>query len=239
MLEVPRREIARSAVLSKLGLSSLVSTSSVDISASPHAHVIEQLTPARFAIDGLAVETPAGVYHPTPHSSSELFLRNLKTMDQKRFPKVLEIGAGCGAISLYLAAHWDADVTATDISPLAIEAIRRSATLNGLNVRTIRSDMFEGVREKDFDLVIFNAPLIDKYPENEVERYRLCDPGGRIAESFLCGVGRVLKSTGLAIVSVCCNSAYAVFDRTDLKLEIIGFELSSSGFWWAIVGARR
>src|SRR5579863_10222757 len=170
MLELRTREAVRSAVLARLGLSSLVSTSKIDISASHHAHVAEQNIPARFVIDGLTLDVPAGVYHPTPNSSSELFLRNLKAMDRSNIGKVLEIGAGCGAISLSIAAHWNAKVVASDISPVAIETIEKNAAVNGLKIETINSDLFEKIKEKDFDLIIFNAPLIDKEPENNVER---------------------------------------------------------------------
>jgi HemK-related putative methylase len=238
MLEVRRREIVRASVLGKLGLSALVPTSTVNISASHHAHVVQQSIPARFVIDGLTIDAPAGVYHPTPNSSSELFLRNLKAMDKSKIGKVLEIGAGCGAISLYIAAHWNAKVVASDISPMAIETIEKNAAANGLKIETVNSDLFENIQEREFDLIIFNAPLIDKEPENNVERYSLCDPGGHITQSYLQGAGRFLKKGGMAIVSICSNSAYEVLDDVDLNLKVIGFELSYSGFWWGIVGAK-
>jgi HemK-related putative methylase len=239
MLEIRKREVARAAVLQRLGLAALVPPTPLNISASHDAHVVEQNVPGHFVIDGLKIEAPAGVYHPTPNSSSELFLRNLKAMDKTKVRRVLEIGAGCGAISLYLAAHWKADVTASDISPLAIETIRKNAATNGVAVKTVESDMFANIEENNFDLIIFNAPLIDKEPENNVERYSLCDPGGQITEAYLSQVGDFLKKDGLAIVSICSNSAYEVLENIDLKLRIVGFELSYSGFWWAIVGAQR
>ena len=239
MLEVRRKEIARSSVLGKLGLSPLVPTAPINISASHHAHVVEQSVSARFDIDGLTIEAPPDVYHPTPSSSSQLFLRNLKAMDKTKIHKVLEIGAGSGAISLYLAAHWNARVIASDISPVAIESVRKNAASNGLQIETIKSDLFEKIEEKDFDLIVFNAPLIDKEPENNVERYSLCDPGGRIMQAYLQGARRYLKKGGMAIVSICSNSAYEVLDDIDLRLKVIGFELSYSGFWWGIVGAER
>ena len=56
--------------------------------------------------DGLVVDVPAGVYHPLPDSSSEFFIRNIKAMNPNLIAKTLEIGAGCGIISLYMAANW-------------------------------------------------------------------------------------------------------------------------------------
>jgi len=238
MLELRTREAVRSAVLARLGLSSLVSTSKIDISASHHAHVAEQNIPARFVIDGLTLDVPAGVYHPTPNSSSELFLRNLKAMDQKKIKKTLEVGAGCGAISLYIAANWDSKVVASDISSVAVECVKKNAALNGLEIETIKSDLFEDIAEKDFDLIIFNTPLIDKRPENTIEKYSLCDPGGRILEAYLRQAEKHIRKTGLIIFSICSNTAYEVLGDINLKFRIVGFELSYSGFWWAIVGAE-
>jgi methylase of polypeptide subunit release factors len=239
MLEVRRKEIARASVLGELGLSPLVPTTPVDIAAAHNAHVVEQTVPAFFDIDGLKIEAPAGVYHPTANSSSQLFLRNLKAMDKNKNRKILEIGAGCGAISLYLAKYWRAEVVASDISADAIAAVEKNAAANGVKIRTIQSDLFEGIDEGDFDLIIFNAPLIDKAPENNVERYSLCDPGGHITRAYLQQAGRFLKRSGMAIVSISSNSAYEALDDVDLRLKVVGFELSYSGFWWAIVGAEH
>src|SRR5271170_6823170 len=232
------KENARRSVLERLGISSFVTTAALDISAVHSLHVEQQRTPARFIIDGLTIDAPAGVYHPTPNSSSELFLRNLKAMNSKKIRKTLEIGAGCGAISLYVAANWDSKVVASDISKIAVESIRKNAALNGLTIETIQSDLFENIRESDFDLIIFNAPLIDKKPENNIEKYSLCDPGGRITESYLRQAKKHIRETGLIIVSISSNSAYEVLEDIPMTFKIVGFELSYSGFWWAVVGAE-
>ena len=139
---------------------------------------------------------------------------------------------------MFLAKHWGAEVVASDISPIAIDAIRKNAAANEVDLKVVQSDLFEEIDEKDFDLIIFNAPLIDKAPENNVERYSLCDPGGQITRAYLQDAGAFLKRTGMAIVSISSNSAYEALDDIELRMKIVGFELSYSGFWWAIVGAE-
>ncbi|MGA2045513.1 MAG: class I SAM-dependent methyltransferase [Roseiarcus sp.] len=236
--EFKPREAARGAVLRRLGVSPLVSTAMIDISQFHHAHVERQNVPARFDIDGLTIDAPAGIYHPTLDSSSEFFIRTMKAMDPARFPKVLEVGAGCGAISLYVAARWNSEVVASDISLEAIETVSRNAALNGLAVRTIVSDLFEAIDQRDFDLIVFNTPLIDQEPEAAVEKYSLCDPDGRIVGAFLRQAGAYIRKSGLIIFSLCSNSAYEVLDGIALDFRIVAFELGYTGFWRAIVGAR-
>jgi HemK-related putative methylase len=237
-MEFNRKEIARGAVLRKLGLASLVSTSKIDISEFHHAHVERQTIPARYMIDGLTIDAPSGIYHPTPDSSSELFIRNLKAMNGEGISKTLEIGAGCGAISLYIASKWRCRVVASDISSEAVESVKHNADLNGLKIDIIQSDLFKNIEERDFDLIIFNTPLIDQEPESSIERYSLCDPEGRIVGAFLREARNHVKKSGLIIFSLCSNSAYEVMDDLTLRFRIVALELGASGFWRAIVGAQ-
>lgn len=229
---------ARASVLRKLGLASLVNTSTFDIAAAHEALVRRQAVPERIETDGLIVDVPAGVYHPLPDSSSEFFIRNIKAMDRKAIHKTLEIGAGCGIISLYIAANWTSRTVATDISPVAVRATRDNAELNKLRLTAFESDLFERIDEKNFDLIVFNTPMIDKNPENDIEKYSLCDPHGEITGAYLHQARHHVSRQGLIIFSICNNSAYEVMDGIDLDYSIVGFELGYSGFWRAIVGAR-
>ena len=237
-MEFNKKEIARGAVLRKLGLASLVSTSKIDISEFHHAHVERQTIPARYTIDGLTIDAPSGIYHPTPDSSSELFIRNLKAMNNKEISKTLEIGAGCGAISLFIASKWGCRVVASDISSEAVELVNHNAALNNLKIDVIKSDLFKNIEERHFDLIIFNTPLIDQEPESSIERYSLCDPEGRIVGAFLREARHYIKKSGLIIFSLCSNSAYEVMDDLTLRFRIVALELGASGFWRAIVGAE-
>ncbi len=237
-MNVDYRVRARQSVLRKLGLAQLVNSSVFDIAAAHNALVQRQSVPERILTDGLVVDVPAGVYHPLPDSSSEFFIRNIKAMDFGRIKKTLEIGAGCGIISLFIAANWKSRVVAADISPVAVKATLDNADLNGLALTAFQSDLFEAIEEKDFDLIVFNTPMIDKTPENDIERLSLCDPHGLITESYLRQARDHVSQDGLIIFSICNNSAYEVMDAIDLDYSIVGFELGFSGFWRAIVGAR-
>jgi methylase of polypeptide subunit release factors len=213
----------RASVLRKLGISNLVTTAKFDIAAAHEALVRRQAVPERICADGLVVDVPAGVYHPLPNLIG----------------KTLEIGAGCGIISLFMAANWTSRTVATDISPIAVEATIANAKLNNVTLTAFQSDLFEKIDEKDFDLIVFNTPMVDKNPENDIERFSLCDPHGRITEAYLRQARRHVSKDGLIIFPICNNSAYEVMDGIDLDYQIVGFELAYSGFWRAIVGARN
>ncbi len=228
----------RHSVLKKLGLSNLVNTAPFDIEAAHQALVQRQAVPERIETDGLVIDVPAGVYHPLPDSSSEFFIRNIRAMEPRQLDKTCEIGCGSGIISLFIAKNYSSHVVATDISPVAVQATLDNAALNDVALTAFESDLFENIRERDFGLIVFNTPMIDKNPENDIEKYSLCDPNGRITETYLRQASRHVAKDGLIIFSICNNSAYEVLETVDLDYSIVGLELAYSGFWRAIVGAR-
>ena len=160
-------------------------------------------------------------------------------MNKFSIPRTLEIGAGCGAISLFVAARYRSEVVATDITSEAIDAIVKNSERNNTSVRVVKSDLFDNVVDRDFDLIVFNVPLIDKEPDDDVERANLCDPGGRILRRFLLKAGGFLSKDGLILFSLCSNTAYEVLEGIDLSFRIVGLELVGDGFWRAIVGAEQ
>lgn len=225
-------------MLERLGLDRLVSAEYLDIDAGHRAHADLQRSAATFAIDGLTIEAPGGVYHPTPESSSMLFIRNIQALVLPPRPRTLEIGTGCGAIALFVAHRFGGLVTATDISERTLTVASANASRNGLALRLTQSDLFQSVESRDFDLVVFNTPLIDKAPEDDLERESLCDPGGRVLRRYLDGVAHMLAPQGQALFGLCCNTAYQQLDDVDLDFRVAGLELIGGGFWRAIVSAR-
>lgn len=78
--------------------------------------------------------------------------------------RILELGAGCGVISLAIAAlHRPREIVAIDIQPELVAMIRNNAELNGIDsIRAIEADLR---RLKDslapresFDVVVANPP---------------------------------------------------------------------------------
>ena len=101
------------------------------------------------------IETDDLVYIPS--DDTFLLAENLEIREGQR---VLEIGTGSGLISMYASLLTD-DVTATDINYNALELAERNFKLN--NIDTIRlefGDMFEPVKDKKFDVILFNTPYL-------------------------------------------------------------------------------
>jgi release factor glutamine methyltransferase len=76
-------------------------------------------------------------------------------------PCVLDVGTGCGAIALAIAdEHRGARVTALDSSSDALALARENAERLGLAVELVRLDLFEGLPEGPWNLVVSNPPYV-------------------------------------------------------------------------------
>jgi release factor glutamine methyltransferase len=76
--------------------------------------------------------------------------------------RVLDLGAGSGAIALSIAhTRAEAEVVAVDASEAALQVARENAQRLGIgNARFILSDWFHALGEQRFDLIVSNPPYI-------------------------------------------------------------------------------
>lgn len=71
----------------------------------------------------------------------------------------LDLGAGCGALSL-LAARHSKEVVATDLNPRAVQFARFNAALNQVhNVVCLTGDAWQPVAGRRFDRIVSNPPF--------------------------------------------------------------------------------
>ncbi len=76
---------------------------------------------------------------------------------------VLDVGTGCGAVALAIASERPAArITATDLSPAALEIARRNADELGMaeRIRLLEGDGFSPVAGERFDLIVSNPPYV-------------------------------------------------------------------------------
>jgi release factor glutamine methyltransferase len=108
--------------------------------------------------------------------------------------KVLEIGCGCGAVSL-LVAKQCRSVTGVDINPAAVSNSLENQRILGIeNATFFLSDVFEAVSGK-FDIIICNPPYNNQKAIDEVERM-FWDPDDEMKRRFFEGARNFLKARG-------------------------------------------
>ncbi len=107
----------------------------------------------------LTLATDARALVPRPESEI-VVERCLALLEGTDSPRVVDVGTGSGAIALALKHERpDAHVTATDISPAALELARENAQRTGLDVDLVEADLLTGVAGS-FDLVVSNPPYV-------------------------------------------------------------------------------
>lgn len=79
----------------------------------------------------------------------------------KASPEILDLGTGSGCIAVSIAKLFPrARIWAADISAKALQLAGENARLNKVEVKFLRSDLFSGLKNKKFDLIISNPPYI-------------------------------------------------------------------------------
>lgn len=106
----------------------------------------------------LAVDRRVLVPRPETEAVVERCLARLSGIAE---PRVLDVGTGSGAIALALAdEHPGALVTAIDASPDALEVAGANALRTGLAIMLREWDLFHGLPEGSWDLVVSNPPYV-------------------------------------------------------------------------------
>ncbi len=126
----------------------------------------------KYRHSGITVVVRPGVFHPGLFPSTRMLIRYLAStrLEGKR---LLELGCGSGLIAL-LAEKAGAVVTACDISAAAIKNTQINAAQNHSRISIIRSDLFDQLPSKVFDLIVINPPYYAKPPSTEAERAWFC-----------------------------------------------------------------
>jgi len=87
-------------------------------------------------------------------------------------PRIVDVGTGSGCIALALAKELpNAEIHATDISPVALEIARANAARHDLAVRIQfhETDLLTGIPHDSFDYVVSNPPYVGESEADEVQ----------------------------------------------------------------------
>jgi tocopherol O-methyltransferase len=97
--------------------------------------------------------------------------------------RILDVGCGFGASSIYLAQKYEADATGITISQVQVEMANKAATEAGLNAKFLWMDAEAMTFEKPFD-VVWSVESISHY--QDISKFfaaaaKLLKPGGTLA----------------------------------------------------------
>lgn len=99
-----------------------------------------------------------------PRQETETLIESaLGAIDRLGAETILDVGVGSGAIAVTLKLERpDLQVTAIDISPLALELAKANALALGVDVEFVGSNLFAQLTGRRFDVIVSNPPYIGR-----------------------------------------------------------------------------
>ena len=182
------------------------------------------------------IETDDLVYMP----SDDTFLL-AENLEIKEGQSVLEIGTGSGLVSMYASLLSD-DVTATDINYNALELAEKNFKLNNINnIKLEFGDMFEPVKDKKFDVILFNTPYLPTDSDDIInDDLNYAFDGGldgrKVIDRFINEVSNHLNDKGIVqMIQSSLSNNERTLDMFDAKGFIAEIAKSESFFFEEIV----
>jgi release factor glutamine methyltransferase len=149
-----------------------------------------------------------------PRPETEILVEtalNLAKEEHKNSVLDLCTGSGCIAISLAKLGKFK-DITASDISSSALEIAKENARINNvLDISFVKSDVFDGISGKIFDIIVSNPPYVsyEEYDALEPElKYEpkialTAEDGGLFFYKKIASkVGKYLKNNGFILIEL-------------------------------------
>ena len=176
-----------------------------------------------FEFEGLDLVVYKDVFSPSYFNGWRIFTPALR----KRIVQgmdFLEIGVGSGISSLLLAKD-GVHVSASDISPLAVENTKVNAKKNNIKLeRVLLSDVYDGFRAQyKFDAVYWNAPWMETIEHDKIDDllgYGLFDNGYSCLERFIKQTPLYLKPGGKLYLG---HADFGDYKRLESLLDKYGY----------------
>jgi len=160
--------------------------------------------PRKYNYENIEVLVYPEVFPPHLTISTKILLDFIKPLNLQN-KSVLELGCGSGIISLF-ASSKGANVTASDINPIALDALKIASKKNNASISILNSDLFDAIKNKSFDYIIINPPYYPKNPENIKEQAWFCGEDFEYFKKLFLQLPDFLNNTNaLMILSQDCN----------------------------------
>jgi release factor glutamine methyltransferase len=158
-----------------------------------------------YTCKGITLVIPPQVFHPAFFFSTRALIRFITRMPLQQV-NLLELGAGSGLLSM-IAAKKGANVTATDINPVAIEYLHTNSARNQVKVQVIQSDLFDHIPQQQFDIIAINPPYYCKEPRRYEEYAWYCGEQGEYFDRLFQALGNYWRNElqVLMVLSDVCN----------------------------------
>ena len=147
---------------------------------------------------GLPFMVTPSVFNPKVPRTGQFFASHIDSRLVSRDSEVLDMGTGSGVCAVFAANH-ARRVVAVDINAAAVRCALVNSLLNNVDrkIEVRHGDLFEPVRDEQFDLVLFNPPFVRGAPKDSRDgAWRSSD----VAERFAAGLRAHLKPGGAALV---------------------------------------
>ena len=166
------------------------------------------------------INTSETVYMPA--EDSYMLADNLKI---KPGDSVLEIGTGTGIVAMYASKITD-KITVTDINFDAVQLAEENFKANNIeNIEILFGNLFEPVKDRKFDVILFNTPYLPTDNEDVIEdSLNYAFDGGlngrKVIDLFLDEVKNHLNPKGIVQL---IQSSLSDNEKTLDRLDEMGF----------------
>ncbi len=134
--------------------------------------------------------------------------------------RVLDVASGSGIVAIVAAGVGAAEVTATDVDPIAVAAIALNAKANGVRLTTVRRDLLDAGPPTDVDIVLAG----DCWYEPVLAHRALA----WLRRARAAGIDILIGDPGRADLPVDALESVATYDvRTTSDLEDLGHRQAS------------
>ncbi len=155
----------------------------------------------------------------------------IRIVNQIPNAKILDLCTGSGAIAVSIAHYCkNAIITATDISPKALDVANKNALTNNVDIEFIESNLFDKITEKLFDVIISNPPYIETEVINTLSEEVKNEPhialdGGKDGLDFyrkiLSNAYKYLNAKGYLLLEIGYKQGNAITNLERKSLNLI------------------
>ena len=127
---------------------------------------------------GLRFKTDARALIPRQDTET-LCEEAIALIKRRGYKTCLDLCAGSGCIGISIANICGTEVTLADISEAALSLCRENAEANGVDVRTIKTDMFDEITDK-YDIIVCNPPYLTANDMASLQRELTFEPANAL-----------------------------------------------------------